>query len=94
MELSPSASSIVTLLKNISELIVVSNKRQEAKDVMTATVVYASNNNIRIPKEKVDMFYAKLLDARPYTLSYLVMDIAKDVMIIDSKDKKAKHFNR
>ena len=81
--LSVTAISLVTLLNNIDELIVKSNNRQDAKDVMRAFRTYAKNHNFTIPEDKVDNFHAVLLDSRPYTLSSIIHDIAADVIKID-----------
>jgi len=85
MSLSATAISIITLLNNIDELIVISNKRTEAKDTMRAMKVYAENKNFSLPEEKIANFYAVLLDSRPYTLSSLLRDMAQEVVRIDSK---------
>jgi len=87
-EMSPSVKSIVVLLNNISELIVKSNKRTEARDVMKAIEVYASSKSIKLPEDKVAGFFGRLLDARPYTLSSLVMDIARDLITKDIEIRK------
>jgi len=88
--ISPTAIKILTLLNNISELIVKSQKRQDAKDVMRALIVYADNKNFKIPQTKIDHFYAVLLDSRPYTLSSLLMDIAEEVVKIDRTQNEKK----
>jgi hypothetical protein len=87
-DMSPSVKSIVVLLNNISELIVQSNKRTEARDVMKAIVIYAGSKSIKLPEDKVSSFFGRLLDARPYTLSSLVMDIAKDLLVKDMEIRK------
>jgi len=84
-KLSQTAISILTLLNNIDELIVKSQDRENARDVMKALNVYAASKNFRLPQDKVDNFYAVLLDSRIYTLSSLLKDIAVDVTIIDTK---------
>jgi len=83
--LSPTAISIITLLNNIDELIVLSNNREGAKDTMRAMKVYADNKSFPLPEEKIFNFYAVLLDSRPYTLSSLLKDLAKEVVYIDLK---------
>ena len=82
--ISPTAATIITLLNNIDELIVVSNKRKEASDVMRALTIYADNLNFGLPKDKINNFQAVLLDSRPMTLSYILQDIAASVI---EKDK-------
>jgi len=79
-KISPVATSILTLLNNIDELIVQSNDRQNARDVMTALTVYANSKNYPLPNGKIDNFHAVLLDARPQTISFIVKDIASDVI--------------
>jgi len=82
---SPITLSILTLLNNIDELIEQSANRQEAQDVMRALRVYADNKDFDLPEEKIDNFYAILLDSRRHTISYLLQDIAADVMANDKK---------
>ena len=89
-QLSSTATKILTLLNNISELVVKSNDRQNAKDVMRALVVYANNKNFKIPQTKIDHFYAVLIDARPYTISSLLMDMAEEVVKTDRLANKSK----
>ena len=79
-ELTPVTKSLLTLLNNIDELIVKSNNRKDAKQVMTAFALYAHSKNVSYPVDKVDDFLDVLLDARPETLSFLVKDIAGDVI--------------
>lgn len=83
-KLSPTAKSIIALLNNINDLIVISNKRKEASDVMSALKIYANNLKYVIPEDKIQNFQSVLLDSRPITLSYIIRDIAVDVV---SKDK-------
>ncbi len=78
-ELSPVARSILTLLNNADELISYSNKRKEASEVMRALRAYAKEKNYSLPEEKIDNFFAVLLDSRQNTLSYLLTDIAQTV---------------
>jgi hypothetical protein len=87
--LSSTARSLLSILNNINDLIVLSNNRQDSKDVMRALVVYAKNKNFDIPQDKIDSFYSILLDSRPITLSHLIMDIAQDIAHTDKiKNKK------
>lgn len=79
-EISPTAKSILTLINNAHELIVISNKRKEASDVIRALKAYAKEKNYPIPNDKIDNFLANLLDCRPNTLSYLLTDIAQTVL--------------
>jgi hypothetical protein len=79
-ELSPTAKSILVLLNNIDELIVLSNNRKDAREVMRALTIYAQGKSFSIPSGKVENFYAILLDGRPETISFIVKDIAGDVI--------------
>jgi len=79
-ELSPIAKSLLVLLNNVDELIVKSSNRTAAKEVMTAFTLYAQGKNFAIPTEKVETFYDHLLDGRPQTLSFIIKDIAGDVV--------------
>jgi len=84
-KLSDTARSILTILNNINDLIVQSSEREEARDVMRALRVYANNKNFPMPQDKIDNFYAVLIDAKPFTLTSIIKDIAEDVIIIDKK---------
>jgi len=86
--LSETASSILTLLHNVNELIVRSNDKKNAKDVMRALKVYAEGKNFPLSQDKIDNFFAVLIDARPYTLSTLIQDMANDVVKYESQQKK------
>lgn len=92
--ISDVATSILTLLNNINELIVKSSDRKNAEDVMRALRVYAKSKKFPVPEDKIDNFFAILIDARPYTLTMLIKDIADDVIMFGSKkdntDKKPK----
>jgi len=83
--LSETARSIITLLNNANELIVQSSDRKDARDVMRAIRVYGANKGFPLPQDKIDNFYAVLLDARPFTLTSIIKDIAEDVIKIDKK---------
>lgn len=77
---SSEIASIITLLNNINDLIVISNKRKEASDVMKALTIYAHNIGYKIPDDKIENFHAILLDSRPITLSYVIRNIASDIL--------------
>jgi hypothetical protein len=79
-ELSPTAKSLLILLNNVDELIVLSNNRKDAREVMRAFTVYAQGKSFPIPTGKVENFYAILLDGRPDTISFVVKDIAGDII--------------
>lgn len=82
-EISAIASSLITLLNNINDLVVISNKRKEARDVMKALRIYARNSKFVLPEstqQKIDHFDAVLIDSRPITITYLVQDIAQDII--------------
>lgn len=72
--------SIITLLNNINDLIVISNKRKEAADVMRALTIYAHNIGYKIPEDKINNFHEILLDSRPMTLSYVIRNIASEIL--------------
>ena len=86
-ELSATATSIITLLNNINELIVQSSDREGARDVMRSLRVYAKNMNFPIPDDQVDNFFAVLIDSKPYTLTSIVHDIAQEIVMADRKIK-------
>jgi len=88
MERSQTAMSILTLLNNINDLIVKSNQRKEADDVMRAIELYAKNKNFKFPNDKADAFRAILLDARPNTITNLIFNMANDVMTTDEKNSR------
>jgi len=79
-DLSPTAKSLLVLLNNVDELIVLSNNRKAAREVMKAFTIYAHGKNYPVPSGKVDNFYAILLDGRPETISFIVKDIAGDII--------------
>jgi hypothetical protein len=79
-KISPTASTLLTLLNNVNDLIVISQKRKEAKDVMKALTIYAENLGYTLPTEKIENFNAVLIDSRPITLSYLLHDIAATIV--------------
>jgi hypothetical protein len=90
--LSDTAHSILVLLNNANELIVKSSDRKNAADVMKAITVYAKGKNYPLTQDKLDNFGAVLYDARPYTLTMIIKDIADEVMLIEQKtmSKRAK----
>jgi hypothetical protein len=83
LELTGPGARIITLLNNINELIVRSNDRQAARDVMRAVRVYARNKKYQVPADKIENFLSVLLDSKPSTLSCLVYDIVDDIVIAD-----------
>lgn len=84
-ELSKVAKSLVVLLNNINELVVVSSNRTEAVDVMKALRVYAKEKGFDLPQDKIDNFMETILDSRPNTIQFLLQDIADDVIKMDGK---------
>ena len=89
-KLSPIASSLIVLLNNVNDLVAISNRRSEAQDVMRALKIYAENANFILPdktKEKIDHFIAAILDSRPITVTYLVRDIAQDIVKTELGEK-------
>lgn len=79
-EISSTTKKILALLNNANDLIVISNRRTDAKQVMIALKSYAHNKNFSIPEEKFDNFFHVLLDCRSNTLSYLLTDIAQTIV--------------
>jgi ABC-type uncharacterized transport system substrate-binding protein len=79
-EISQTTRSVLTLINNAHDLIVYSNKRKEAKDVVRALKAFARDKNYSLPEQKIDNFLSVLLDSRPNTLSYLLTDIAKTIV--------------
>ncbi len=92
-KLSETATSILTLLNNANELIVKSSDRKSAREVIKAASIYAKGKGFPISQEKLDNFSAVLIDARPYTLTMLIKDIAEDVVASDIKKNKANKQN-
>ena len=78
-QFNPTTRSVLTLINNAHDLIVLCNKRKEAREVMTALKAYAQDKNFNLPDEKIENFLTVLLDSRPNTLSYLLTDIAKTI---------------
>ena len=87
MEPSQDIKSIITLLNNIDELIVISNKRKESKDVMDAIKLFAASHHVNLPEE-IDDFYDLLYDSHPRTLSGMLKDISYKLIIEDKKKQK------
>jgi len=83
MELSEDIQSIITLLNNVDDLIVMSSKRSEAKDVMDAIQIFAKSHHIQLPEDQIEDFYDLLYDSRPNTLSGLLKNIAHDLVVQD-----------
>jgi hypothetical protein len=81
------------MLNNANELITISQDRQSASEVMRALKVYAKSNQIDIPEERFDHFDSILIDSRAYTLSYLIQQMAKDILR-DEQKKSALHAKR
>ena len=79
-EISQTTKSVLTLINNAHDLIVVSNKRTAAKEVMRALRAFARDKNYPLPEEKLDNFFAVLLDCRANTLSYLLTDLAQTIV--------------
>jgi len=86
--LSNTATFLITLLNNINELIVRSSDRKSAAEVMQAFRIYIRNKNVTLSEDKIDNFFAIINDARPYTLTLLLKDIAQDIVKNDAKKKQ------
>ena len=86
--LSETAKSLLVLLNNANDLIIKASDRKNSDEVMKAIEIFAQNKNFPMPKEKLDNFHAILIDARPYTLTHLIKDIAEDIVVADRKINK------
>jgi len=93
LKLSDTANSLLALLNNINELIVKSSDRQSAEEVMRAFRVYADSKRFSVPQDKINNFFAVLIDARPYTLTTIIKGIADDVVSYDVQSHKPKRKN-
>lgn len=85
---SQTATSILTLLNNIEELIRISQDRKNAQEVMRCLVVYANNNSFPLPTYKINNFHRVCIDSKPNTLTHLIYDIAKDIIHEDKLREK------
>jgi hypothetical protein len=54
---------------------------------MQAARAYAKGKNFLLPQDKISNFSAILIDARPYTLTMLIKDIAEDIIRLDTKKR-------
>tara|TARA_R110000824_G_scaffold12226_7_gene53579 strand:- start:12246 stop:12518 length:273 start_codon:yes stop_codon:yes gene_type:complete len=81
--LSPIAKSLIAILNNVDELVTQTNDRTAAKDVMKAFKIYANSKNYPIPTEKVDDFMDVIFDSRSITITYLVRNIAEEIINSD-----------
>lgn len=77
---SITANAIISILNNINDLIVVANDRKNAAEEMRALKMYSKNNKFPLPEEKIQNFFDILIDSKPYTLSFLIKDIAVSVI--------------
>jgi len=79
MEYSDKAISILSLLNNAKDLVFHSD-RQNAQTVLNAVEIYAHKTGYPIADEKFENFSRVLLDSRQDTLTYLINEIAHDVL--------------
>jgi hypothetical protein len=96
-ELSDTAKFLVTLLNNANDLIVRSSNKKDAKFVMEALRVYAKTNKFELSplsQERIDNFFAVLIDARPITLTNIIHDIAGEIVVADSNSRKVHAKNK
>jgi len=93
-KISETASFILTLLNNIDELGKHYDKKS-AGEVMEALRIYGKNKDFikdgDSVSKSIENFFAVLLDARSYTISMIIRDIADEVMMIDMKNKKSQN---
>lgn len=79
MKISEKARSVIVLLNNAADLIVVSNDRKNAAGVVRAASIFAKSNGVNIDEWMVDGFHDVLIDSRPETLKSILFSIAADV---------------
>ena len=84
-DLSEIAKTLITILSNINDLIVVSSDRNTAAKEIRAFSAYAESHDFPVEENKIDNFKMILLDSRATTLSSVLTDIAVDVF---NKDKQ------
>ena len=75
-----SVSTIIVLLNNIEELVTQSNDRNAAIDAMKALKIYAKQQRVNVPEEKIDQYLSVVWDSRPITLAAIVKDIVNEVV--------------
>ena len=90
MENSQTATSLLTLLNNVNDLIVISNERKMAQEVMRCLSVYAKNNSFPVPNAKIDNFHRVCIDSRPNVLSSIISEIANEVVSVDRAKERAR----
>lgn len=97
-DISSEAMSLIALFNNAKDLIVVSQKRKEADDVVKAATIYAQNVGINLSEdtlEKIENFSSVLLDSRPNTLVYILQCIVQDIVTAEKmKRMKSKKNSR
>lgn len=87
LNLTEEEKMTISLLNNVSELIIQSNDRKDAKEVLKALKVFIKNkkiNNFEILDTKINNFMSVMLDCRPSTLAALIKNMIQSV-IKDSK---------
>ena len=89
-DISSEAMSLIALYNNAKDLIVISQKRREANDVVKAATIYAQNVGITLSEdtlEKIGNFSSVLLDSRPNTLVYILQSIVQDIVTAERMKK-------
>jgi hypothetical protein len=89
-EISTDIMSLISLYNNAKDLIVISQKRREANDVVKAASIYARNIGIDFSddtKEKIENFSSVLLDSRSNTLVHLLQGIVQDIVTSEMNKK-------
>lgn len=79
MQISDKARSVIVLLNNAADLIVVSNDRKNAAGVVKAASIFAKSNGVDIDEWMVSGFFDVINDSRPETLKSILYSIASDV---------------
>ena len=89
-EISKTGKTLLSLLNNVGDLVVISNDRRSAVDVMKALQIYASSNNYSLPPAKIDDFFVRVYDARPYDIRNITLEIGNHILNNEMKNKSNK----
>ena len=95
-DISSEAMSLIALYNNAKDLIVISQKRKEADQVVKAATIYAQNVGITLSEDtldKINNFSSVLLDSRPNTLVYILQSIVQDI-VSEERSKKTKSIKK
>ena len=95
-DISSEAMSLIALYNNAKDLIVISQKRKEADQVVKAATIYAQIVGITLSEDtldKINNFSSVLLDSRPNTLVYILQSIVQDI-VSEERSKKTKSIKK